>query len=289
MKRLDPRSRRVFLVAVLMAGSTCGGKPSANPLPRVPNRIVSQTILSDDVLWELGADLRGRVVGVSALADDARYSPHPNRWADSVPRISTTGEGVLALQPDLAILASFTAAETRALIAASGVHALILEGFEGFESYRRHVAEIGSAVGDPDGAARLVTEFDTRLQSLQSSPATRPSIVSYNEGMVPAAGTTFHDEAQAAGFINGPSARGLTGHTRVTLEQISAWDPAFIVVPCGRDCVAATASVAALPGLAATRAVRSGHIVPIPSHLLFSTGPDMLGVVQHLAAAREAR
>ena len=39
-----------------------------------PQRIVSQTIFSDEVLLALGAEVRDRVVAVSVLVDDPAYS-----------------------------------------------------------------------------------------------------------------------------------------------------------------------------------------------------------------------
>lgn len=166
---------------------------------------------------------------------------------------------------------------------------MTLEGFEGFDAYRRHVHEIGSAVGDAQGAAKLIEDFDQRLESRPTNPRPRPTIVSYNGGMVPGLGTTFDDEAEAAGFINVATRHGLKGHSQVAIEQVAAWDPAFIVVPCGRDCTVAAESLAKQPGLGATRAVQDGRVIAIRSALLFSTGADMLDVVDQLAAAREHR
>ncbi len=40
----------------------------------LPQRIVSQTLLSDEILWDLGPQVRAHVIAVSKLADDPRYS-----------------------------------------------------------------------------------------------------------------------------------------------------------------------------------------------------------------------
>ena len=65
--------RRRFLGALAWGIVACGG--AKTDAPRGPKaRVVSQVVLADEVLWELGPEVHGRVVGVSTMADDARYS-----------------------------------------------------------------------------------------------------------------------------------------------------------------------------------------------------------------------
>jgi iron complex transport system substrate-binding protein len=282
------RGRRV-LVMGLLATLACGsdGDRDSASVAGPPGRIASLTILSDDVLWALGPDVRARVVGVSALTDDPRYAAHPGRWPAELPRVGTTAESVLALRPDLAIVASFTAVETRSMLANARVQTLTLSNFTGFDDYRQQVRSIGEALGASDRARALVTEFDARLASLRVNASEHPSIMSFSDGMTAAAGTTFHDASVAAGYANLPATHGLQGHVRVRVEQVVAWDPEYIVTPCGDDCEQARRQLVAQPGLEITRAVRNDHVLTIPSPILLATGPEMLDVVEALARARE--
>jgi iron complex transport system substrate-binding protein len=275
------------VVALLLA---CGGtKEPAHT--GVPQRIVSQTIDGDETLWALGEDVRARVVGVSKMADDRRYSTVADVWPASVPRIPGTSEALVAARPDLVIIAEFSAAETRALLQHTGIGTLALEGYDGFDDYRARVQAIAGAVGDPQGGAALVAEFDARLREVSSPGGTEaPGIVSFVDGNVPGASTTFDDQATAAGFRNLPGVHGITGHQRVGLEQIVAWDPEFVVVHCGvDDCEASAQAFADEPGIASTRAGRTGRIIAIESSLLLTTGAEMVGVVERLRAERERR
>jgi ABC-type Fe3+-hydroxamate transport system substrate-binding protein len=278
---------RVWFFAVLAA---CGGadRPAAGG---VPQRIVSQTVDGDETLWALGEDVRARVVGVSKMADDRRYSTVAEVWPASVPRIPGTSEALVAAQPDLVIIAEFSAAETRALLQHAGITTLALEGYDGFEDYRERVRAMASAVGDAEGGTALVAEFDAKLQAA-SSPAgdDAPGIVSWVEGNVPGERTTFDEQARAAGFRNMAGAHGLTGHQRVGLEQIVAWDPEYIVIHCGEDdCAEAQKTFAASPGIASTRAGRHDRILAIQSSLLLTTGAKMVDVVERLRTWREQR
>jgi ABC-type Fe3+-hydroxamate transport system substrate-binding protein len=266
-------------------------------------RVASQTVLADEVLWDLGPAVHALVVAVSPMADDPRYSRVVGRWPSAVPRAAGTSEALLALVPTLVVLASFTAPETRRLLEQAGLRTLVLERFDGFSDYRDNVRAIAAAVGAAQDGERVVGEFDARLAALRLEARVRPRVVSWNEGSVPAAGTTFDDAAVAAGWVNLPAQEGRRGHLQVSVEQLVAWDPDAIVVPCGgafgaeddehddspapeqASCTQAAAELATRPGLRATKAAREGAVIGVPSHALYSTGTAMLDVVQRLRDA----
>ena len=113
----------------------------------------------------------------------------------------------------------------------------------------------------------------------------RPLVLSFSEGNVAGEHTSFDDIARAAGFTNLAATHGETGHRRVALEQIVAWDPEYLVVPAGaQDPATVIADLRTRPGLSATRAARNGHIVPIASASLYASGDGMLDAVATLAA-----
>lgn len=290
MSRREPPgwSRRRALGALGLAPllAACGDRAARPVAADGTPRVASQTVLADEVLWDLGPAVQAVVVAVSPMADDARYSRVVDRWPAALPRAAGTSEALLALVPTLVILASFTAPETRRLLEQAGLATLVLERFDGFDDYRANVRAIAAAVAAVEAGLRVVAEFDERLATLRLAASVRPRVVSWNEGSVPAAGTTFDDIATAAGYTNLPAHEGRRGHLQVSLEQLVAWDPDVVVVPCdAAACGEAAAELAARPGLGATRAVREGHVVGVPSPALYSTGAGMLDAVERLAAA----
>jgi iron complex transport system substrate-binding protein len=252
-----------------------------------PQRIVSQTVDSDEILWALGEDVRARVVGVSKMADDRRYSTVAGVWPETVPRIAGTSEAMIAARPDLVFVAQFTAAETMALLEHAKIHTVVMDGYDGFEDYRDRVRAIATAVGNRAGGDAVVADFDRRLAAA-SAPASPdpPTIISYVEGNVPGKGTTFDEEAAAAGFRNLPAQHGIEGHQRVSLEQIVVWNPDYIVVHCADDCATRADEFATGPGIASTKAAGEGHVLAIESNLLLATGSTMPELVARLRAHR---
>lgn len=251
---------------------------------------MSQVVDADEILWHLGPEARERVVGISKMADDARYSGIAGVWPDTVDRVPGSSEALLAAKPDLVIVSEFSVAETRALLEASNVPTLVLEGFDGFDDYRRRVSMIGESMHLQDQAKRLVSEFDAKLAELRRRvERSAPAVVSWIEGNVAGTGTTFHDVASAAGLRNLAAEKGVAGHRNVPLEQVVAWDPEAVVTICGTgECEKTAADLAARPGWSATQAARSERIMAIPGPILLSPGRGMLQAVERLRALHEA-
>lgn len=281
-------------VAVLALSLTACQRtpPAASTATGVPQRIVSQTIVSDEVLWSFGPQVQARVVAVSRLADDRAYSGVAGQWPASVQRAPLTSEALLASDADLVIVADFTAIETRELLVNTGVHTLTLTGFSGFADWRTNTQAIADAVGDPQAGRTLVAAFDDALRN-RSAPAVeadaadaRPTAVSWSAGNVAGQGTSFDDVAAAAGLRNLAAEQGIKGHKAVTVEQLVAWDPQVLVVACEGvgdvDCGAVAAEIASQPGIAATHAAHTNGVVALPSRVLYSAGWSMLDAVTAL-------
>lgn len=267
------------------------------PQRSTARRIVSQVVLADEILWELGPEARRHVVGLSAMADDPRFSRVHGQWPAHVPRIATGSEALVAQRPDLVILASFSSVELRALLERSEIPLLVLSGWAGFDDYRTHVRQIGAAAGTPGRAAELLQELDRALAELPPMGRDRPTIVSFSAGSVAGSGTTFDDVATRAGYQNLTAARGMEGHGTISMETLLVWDPDVILTSCGAtSCDGAPASGAlhivtdpVEPGLAASRAAKAGDLLGAPGSLLYSTGAGLVVLTRALAEHRVAR
>ncbi len=255
-------------------------------------RIASQTILSDEILWALGEQVRERVVAISPLADDARYSSAPGRWPAAIPRLSGSSEALLALRPQVVIIASFTAPESRAFLETQKIEILHLDGFSGFEDLWRHTRTIAASIGAEAEGERLIQAQKAELAAIAETLDKRPwpAALAWSDGFVAGAGTSFDDIAEYAGFTNLAAEHGLSGHVALPLEELVAWDPAVIVIACEPPrCTESEAELASRPGIAATRAAREDGILAIPAAHLSSTGAGMLSATKLLRKRQSAR
>jgi len=287
---LATRTRPHSLILALALVVACAPPRPATDGPA--RRVLSQTVLSDEILWTLGPEARARVVGVSVMADDPRYSRVVGLWPPELPRLAVTSEGLLARDPDLVVIASFTTPEIKALLTAQRVRLLEFDSFTGFADYRAHLRALATAVDAAPAGERAVAELDARLAALAARRSASPTLtaISWGDGYAATGGTTFADIAAAAGLVNLPESTGLSGHVPVAMEQLVAWDPEIIVISCPAAaaddpaCAAAETAFAAGPGLAATRAARQHGVIAIPARDLGSTGEGMIAAAELLHA-----
>ncbi|HLT37649.1 MAG TPA: ABC transporter substrate-binding protein, partial [Enhygromyxa sp.] len=204
----------------------------------------------------------------------------------------TDPEQLLAVAPDLVIVASFTTPEYRAAIE-DKLDLLVLDDFSGFAGYLDNLAKIGEAVGEQAGTERLRDRFLARQATLEAArppERERPSVIGWDYGHVPGTNTSFDDAARCAGFVNIPGREGMSGHPRVDAEQLVAWNPAWIVVSCGEgSCAEAIARLGAQPGFSRLEAVVRGQVIAIEPPYLAAVGEGMLELAARMQAALLAR
>jgi len=286
--RRSPLLSRRCASLLALALVACQGRAQPHARTGPPQRVASRTVFADELLWTLGPEIQARVVGLSPMADDPRYSMVAGRWPQSTPRLGRNPEELLALAPDLVILASFSAPEYRAAIE-DKLTVLVLDDFTGFDGYLENLARVSEALGSPEAGAIVRDRFIARRAALEAKrpPASeRPTVIAWDHGYAPGSETSFHDMAASAGFINLPTREGLVGHQRVDAEQVVAWDPAWVVVSCGEgSCAEAVAAFGSLPGFAGLAAVTRGQLIAIEPPYLSTTGEAMLEVAARMQAA----
>src|SRR5271163_3170507 len=105
-----------------------------------PRRIVSQTLGSDELLF--GVCAGDRLVGVSSVALDGKYSNVADQVrALSLPSVKTVEE-VVELNPDLVFVASYSAAEQVELLRATGIGVFRLSNFDHIDGIMSNIRAV---------------------------------------------------------------------------------------------------------------------------------------------------
>lgn len=261
-------------------------------LPDTPQRVVSMSLGTDQILLEIVPTTRIR--GVSQTAFDPRFSQVADQVTSLKLPVATNAEQVLAQTPDLVLAASYTPAAVIEQISSAGVPILRLTRFDSVAAIRANIRLIGFACGRDDAAAALIAQLDARIAAAQAKiPTDRPAprVLWSGFGQVLGSGTTFDDAVRLAGAVNIPAAEGLKGWPKVSEEQIAAWDPDVIVISddSGDADAAIARHVERHPVIATTRAARAGRIVAIPSRTMTTVSHHVAGLVEALVDALHGR
>jgi iron complex transport system substrate-binding protein len=283
------------------AASTAASRPGGFPrtvtdgagravrLAAKPMRIVSQTLGTDEILFALVPP--ERLVGLSPLAHDPKYSNVVEIAASHPAPIIDTAEDALRLKPDIVFVATYSRAEVVELLAATGAPVFRLANFDDLDGVMGNIRRVGEVVGEEAAAERLVQQMQTRLAAIAARRAghARPRVLSYSGGFTAGRGTSFDDIVRRAGGINEAAARGIDKFPKLNAEQVLAWDPDVIVsgyLPGEADAVRARLRTA--PGVAQTIAARRNQIVLLETRRMLAVSQYVVDAVDQIAASLDA-
>lgn len=248
-----------------------------------PARIVSQTLGSDELLF--GVCASDRLVGVSSAALDGRYSNVADRVRSrSLPTVKNV-EQVVELRPDIAFVASYSAAEQVELLRSTGIAVFRLSNFDRIAGIISNIRAVGYAVGEDRCAADLVGRMKERLDEIAleaASHSSRPRVMLYDPSGYTAGSNTLVDEMlRRVGARNVAAEHGIQGSTRISAEAVTLWQPDFLIAGAARgEFEQVRQSLLADPALARSPAGRSGRIIMIDDRFL-------LCVSQYIVPAME--
>jgi iron complex transport system substrate-binding protein len=205
------------------------GTPQTLAAP--PNRILSGVLASDEILTILVPS--ERLAGVTHLVDEPGLSEVAKLLPPDLPRIHADAETMLALQPDLVVLASYTRATTVRLLASAGVPVLRFQRYRSFADIMNSVRMLAAAVGADDNGARLVDDMQQRIAGMEerTQGLARPRVLYYGGGGYSVGEDTLIDAMiTLAGGHNVARDVGLQGQGRLSLEAAVSLRPEVILV-----------------------------------------------------------
>lgn len=251
-----------------------GGGRSALPAP--PRRIASLTLASDEVLLSILPP--ERLACVTEFSADPSVSCMPEEASRVAVRGPLGPEAILALEPDLVIVARFTERSLVDVLRAGGPPVLRLSRYSSLADVRENLLLLGRATGEERGAESLAARMDAWVAEARESAARRawrPRALLWSlGGNTAGSGTLFDEILRVAGCRNAAAEAGVEGHAQLAFEAAIAADPEAIFVPGGPPgpnafCLEAE-RILADPLWRGVAAVRAGRVAPVPSAFLNS-------------------
>ena len=254
-----------------------------------PQRIVSVSLGVDETLLPLiGPE---RFAAVTALALDPAIS-NVALLAAQVPETIVAAadtERIIALEPDLVFVASFTEPDIVQQLKDAGLTVFAAGYPVGLAAVRADIALLGQVVGAGDAAAAALAALDADLAAVAAAvgaPETPARALWLTPGnYTSGAESTISDVIAAAGGVDVTAAAGLSQFAPVTDEFIVEQDPDVILLsgwtPWDPSFVDAFSSNPAFAGLSA---VQNGRVYVANDAHLTTTSPFIAEGVKDAAA-----
>jgi iron complex transport system substrate-binding protein len=255
-------------------------------IPARPKRIVSQTLLTDELLFDLTTP--DRIASVTTASLDPKYSNVLEKVKASNVQVAADAEQILRLQPDLIFVASYTRAEIVELLRAAKAPIIRFTNFEKLDDIKRNIRTAGYAIGEDERTESLIEEMEESIKDIQEhipKSGKPPRVLSYSlSGNTAGIGSSFDTITSLVGAINVASEQNLKGFPQISAEQLLAWQPDYIVIGADHDKFEETKqALLANRAVAASNAGLNGRIIVIDNRHLLSVSHHIVKAIEALA------
>ncbi len=245
------------------------GLGSEVTIPQKPQRIVSLTLSTDEILLSLVATERVRAV--TYLAGDSIWTNVSEIARQVEHTVQSDPEQIIALEPDLVLAATYNNPDHIKLLRDAGIPVVVVSLFDSVDQVADNIRYVAQLTGDEARAEELIAAMEERLAAIEAMAAkaeTKPRVLFYTAfGSSAGKGSTFSDIVQRAGGINlGDEA--LDGpFGEISLEKIVELNPDVIVTDefSPEDNAKWQENFSNHPALANVNAKKNGRIYTVPA------------------------
>lgn len=254
-------------------------------LNRFPQRIVSLAPSNTEILFAIGAG--DQVVGRDELSDFPEEAKAITDIGSTFDALNT--ELIVSLKPDLVLAAEINTPEQAKQLEDLGLTVYYLKNPTTLEEMYGNLELLAQMTGHEEEAATLVESLKARVAAVDEKIAPLSSRFSVfyeldatdpSKPFTAGKGTFITQLIDRAGGYN--IAGDLEGYPQLSLEQVVAADPAFIILGNARYGVTPE-SVAQRPGWENLSAVKNGQILPFNDDLVSRPGPRLVDALEELA------
>ena len=247
--------------------------------------VVSLAPSNTEILFAIGAG--GQVVGRDALSDFPAEAKNLTDIGSTFDALNT--EQIVSLKPDLVLAAEINTPEQVKQLEALGLTVYYLKNPLTLEEMYGNLGIVGQLTGHEKEAAALTESLKARVAAVDQKIApisSRPNVFYELDATDPAKpytagkGTFITQLIERAGGHN--IAADIDGYPQLSLEQVVAADPSFIIL--GDSAYGITPeSIAARPGWENLSAVKNSKVFPFDDNLVSRPGPRLVDALEGLA------
>lgn len=227
--------RGLLAVAALLGGA--GLLWATTPVPRarapaVPQRIVSINLCADQLVLAL-AD-RKQIAGLTKNATDPEMSGEA-ATARGLPLFSNSAEQILAIEPDLIVGMPASRSAALAALPEQSYPLLNLATANSLEEIYTSIRQTAVAVGHPERGDALIARMQGELAGLPKPGRDRVAAYYQRRGYMTGTGTLIDDLMKRAGLVNLAGKLGKPPLSQLSLEEMVAAQPDYLIVESATD------------------------------------------------------
>jgi iron complex transport system substrate-binding protein len=248
-------------------------------------RVVSLAPSNTEILFAIGAG--GQVVGRDQLSDFPEAAKNVTDVGATFDTLNT--EQIVSIKPDLVLAAEINPPEQVKQLEGLGLTVYYLKNPQTLEEMYGNLEIVAQMTGHDQETATLIESLKKRVAAVDEKLApisSRPNVFYELDATDPAKpytagkGTFITQLIERAGGHN--IAADLDGYPQMSLEQVVAADPSFIILGDARYGITPE-SIAQRPGWANLTAVKNEQVLPFNDDLVSRPGPRLVDALEQLA------
>lgn len=212
----------------LVSAICVAAPPKAPPQPR-PQRIVSLNLCADQYLLELADP--GQIAGLTRNARDPAMSAAAAKVGGSH-ILGESAEEIVAIDPDLVIGAP---GRSSAMLAGANYRSVHLKGVDSYADIVAQIREVAAAVGHRERGEALIRRMDRDLAAIPRAPHRGVAAYYQRRGYLTGTGTLIDDLMKRVGLTNLAGKLGKPPLSQMSLEELVAAQPDYLVVERATD------------------------------------------------------
>jgi len=236
------------------------------------------------MLYAIGAG--SQVVGVDKYSTDPPNAPR-TRFDGT-----ESAESYAPLHPDLVIVALDSGNKLASQLATLHIPTLVLAPAATIDDTYNQFTELGQATGHAAQATQEDAVIRQKLDAIARSVGDRAKGLTYyhevDSTLYTATSKTFIGALYGRlGMVNvaDPADHSGSGYPQLSAEYLVKADPDYVFLADTVCCHESAATFAARPGFSVLKAVKLGHVVPLPDPVASQWGPHVVDFLQDVANA----
>ena len=232
MRRLS-----LSLLGLLALAGGGAGLWAAAPMPSVPaldapRRVVSMNLCADQLVLAL-AD-RSQIAGLTRNAANADMSSEAAR-ARGLRMLGSSAEEILEIKPDLVIGMPVYRSSAIAILRGRRYRTVDLRSADTLTDIHASIRATAAALGHPERGEALIGAMADRLAATSMPGRGRVAAFYQRRGFMTGTGTLVDDLMQRVGLVNLADRLGRPALSQLSIEELVAARPDFLIVDGATD------------------------------------------------------